>query len=179
MFGEIMDGEMGVNQYGQLVESGWNDLPNHYPHMSLDRFAVMPNHVHGIVIFEDSGGIDDLANNVHVADMVGAGLKPAPTTERAHMESVAKKSKRHGLSEIVRAFKTFSARRINKIRDTTGGPVWQRNYYEHVIRDEADYSRIAEYISTNPQRWIEDKLHPANFPADETVGAGFKPAHIS
>jgi len=173
LFGEIMDGEMEINQFGQLVESVWNDLPSHYPHLSLDRFVVMPNHIHGIVIFDASGAIDDIVNNVHGADIVGAGLKPAPT-EHAQMESVAMESNRHGLPEIVRTFKTFSARRINEIRNIPGVPVWQRNYYEHVIRDEADYNRMAEYISTNPQRWLDDKMHPANFP----VGAGLKPAHI-
>jgi REP element-mobilizing transposase RayT len=65
------------------------------------------------------------------------------------------------LQEIVRAFKTFSARRINEFRETSGAAVWQRNYYEHVIRDDADYNRIAEYVANNPQRWAEDTLHPA------------------
>jgi REP element-mobilizing transposase RayT len=66
------------------------------------------------------------------------------------------------LQEIVRQFKTFSAKRINAIRNLPGTPVWQRNYYEHVIRDEDDCDRIIEYISTNPQRWLEDSLHPDN-----------------
>ncbi len=64
---------------------------------------------------------------------------------------------------MMAGFKSAVTKRINELRDAPGVPVWQRNYYEHVIRDEADYNRIAEYISTNPQRWIEDKLHPANF----------------
>lgn len=66
----------------------------------------------------------------------------------------------HGLSEIVRACKTFSARRINEFRETSGGSVWQRNYYEHIIRNDADYNRIAECITDNPQRRLEDSLHP-------------------
>jgi REP element-mobilizing transposase RayT len=88
-----------------------------------------------------------MPNHVHGVVVMRAGLKPAPT-------------ERHGLSEIVRAFKTFSARRINEVRGTSGVPVWQRNYYEHVIRNEADCNRIAEYIANNPQRWMEDSLHP-------------------
>ncbi len=88
-----------------------------------------------------------MPNHVHGVVVIGAGLKPAPT-------------KRHGLFEIVRAFKTFSARRINESRETSGTPVWQRNYYEHVIRNDADYNRIAEYVANNPQRWTEDVLHP-------------------
>jgi REP element-mobilizing transposase RayT len=70
--------------------------------------------------------------------------------------------KLQGLPEIMRQFKTFSAKRINTTRNMPGTPVWQRNYYEHVIRDEDDYNRIIEYISTHPQRWVEDSLHPDN-----------------
>lgn len=81
-----------------------------------------------------------------------AGLEPAPT---GGMKS-------QGLSEIVRQFKTFSAKRINAIRNLSGNPVWQRDYYEHVIRDEDDCTRIIEYITTNPQRWPDDSLHPDN-----------------
>jgi len=88
-----------------------------------------------------------MPNHVHGVIAIRAGLKPAPT-------------KRHGLSEIVRAFKTFSARRINEFRKTSGALVWQRNYYDHVIRNDTDYNRIAEYVANNPQRWMEDSLYP-------------------
>ena len=169
LFGEIIDGIMQFNSTGTLVEQAWQDLPNHYPHVELDKFVVMPNHFHGIVVLTNPP--------------VGACLKPAP-------------KKRHGLPEIVRAFKTFSARHINETRQTTGVSVWQRNYYEHVIRNDADYQRIAEYIESNPAKWADDSLHPDNAPPglrDTTneeqdgktsvgaglqpdVGAGFKPA---
>ena len=79
---------------------------------------------------------------------IGAGLKPAPTT------------KRHGLSEIVRAFKTFSSRQINDQRGTPGIPIWQRNYYEHVIRNETALNRIRQYILDNPFRWTFDPDNP-------------------
>ena len=80
-------------------------------------------------------------------DLVGAGLKPAPT-------------QRHGLPEIVRAFKTFSARRINALQGTAGTALWQRNYYEHVIRNEGELDRIRQYIADNPARWHEDPENP-------------------
>jgi REP element-mobilizing transposase RayT len=145
LFGEIVDGQMVVNRFGELAENAWIDLPNHYPHLELDRYVVMPNHFHGVIV------------------LVGAGLKPAPTNPPPTTD------KRHGLPEIVRAFKTFSARHINETRNSPGVPVWQRNYHEHIIRNEADFSRIAEYVATNPQRWIEDKLHPDNFVAGGNV----------
>ena len=67
---------------------------------------------------------------------------------------------RHGLPEIVRAFKSFSAKRINRLRRTDGVPVWQRNYYEHIIRNEREMDNIAKYIKTNPLRWNDDDENP-------------------
>jgi REP element-mobilizing transposase RayT len=139
LFGEIIDDEMCMNAYGTIVATAWNNLPNHYPFIQLDRYVVMPNHFHGIISF-----IETERNR--------ADLKSAPTAKAPH-----------GLSEIVRALKTFSARRINENRQTYGVPVWQRNYYEHIIRNETDYHCIAEYIDANPQRWSDDTLHPRNF----------------
>jgi len=167
LFGEVSAGLLVPNQYSALVEQAWNDLPNHYPHVSLDQFVVMPNHIHGIIILTDVGA--------GFNSDVRAGLKPAPTA----IGLTPNPPKRHALSEIIRALKTFSARRINEIRQSPGVPVWQRNYYEHVIRSEEDYTRIAEYIIDNPRRWSEDSLHPENAPRVETsiIGAGRNPAN--
>ena len=109
-------------------------MASHYPHIEVDAFVVMPNHIHGIIVLNDN---------------VGAGLKPAPT-------------KRHPLSEIVRGFKTFSSSRINQINNTPGLSVWQRNYYEHVIRNEDEMDRIRQYILGNPMKWLEDEENPQN-----------------
>lgn len=87
------------------------------------------------------------------AGSVRAGSEPAPTP-----------TKRHPLSEIVRQLKTFSARRINERRATPGTPVWQRNYWEHIIRDEKSYANIAAYIVNNPAIWQQDKLYGAVIP---------------
>lgn len=139
LFGDVLNGEMRPNSYGQIVMQCWNDLGNHYPHVSQDEFVVMPNHIHGILILND----------------VGAGLKPTPTRPNILQ-------KRHGLPEIVRGFKTFSARRINHLRNIPGVPVWQRNYYEHVIRNERELDGIREYIVNNPTQWELDSENPAN-----------------
>jgi putative transposase len=85
---------------------------------------------------------------------VGDGLKPSPT-------------EKHPLSEIVRAFKTFSARGINEMTKTPGVPVWQRGFYDHIIRDERSLERVREYIVTNPRRWKSDKENPAGTAKDE------------
>jgi putative transposase len=123
LFGTIKNGRMSLNEYGEIVQAAWDDLPYHYHNINLHEFVIMPNHVHGIVGMIDTG------------------------------EAIAKK---HALPEIIRAFKTFSARRINEKCETPGVPLWQRNYYERIIRDELAYTTITDYIRTNPQRWIDD-----------------------
>jgi REP element-mobilizing transposase RayT len=143
LFGEVVNEEIQMNSLGQAVASCWNDLENHYGHVDLDAFVVMPNHVHGIIVLTQG----TLAT-------VGAGFKPAPTTPDI--------AKRHGLPEIVRAFKTFPSRGINQLRGTPGQPVWQRNYYEHVIRNEAELDRVRQYVHGNPGKWLEDTENPEN-----------------
>ena len=99
----------------------------------------MPNHFHGIIIIQDN-------------KTVGAGSEPAPTYDI--------KPTWHGLPEIIRQFKTFSARPINKKRQIKGCPVWQRNYYEHVIRGEKELYQIRKYIVDNLHQWELDNDNP-------------------
>jgi REP element-mobilizing transposase RayT len=136
VFGEVVDDVVRLNDPGNIVAASWADLPTHYPHVRLDAFVVMPNHVHGILLLTEGGG-------------VGAGFKPAPT-----------RTNRHPLSEVVRGFKSFSARRVNGIRNTPGAPVWQRNYYENIIRSQSSLDRIRRYIIGNPAEWSFDPENP-------------------
>ena len=164
LFGFIENGKMVLNEYGRIVDFTWNDLVNHNSNIGLGEYAIMPNHFHGIIVINPVGAGSKPAL-VDGAGLDKAGLEPAPTN--------------HGLFEIVRQFKTFSARRINELRHSPGVPVWQRNYYEHVIRNEADYNRIAEYVAINPLKWLEDTLHPENAPSNVGAGlprAGLEPA---
>jgi REP element-mobilizing transposase RayT len=155
LFGEVVDGEMRLNQFGELVEMTWHNLPHHVDGIVLDAFVVMPNHVHGIImIVEPSVGTGSAGTGFVGAGFVRAGSEPAPTTDEPPHK------KRHGLPEIVRQFKTFSARHINSLRHASGGPVWQRNYYEHVIRNEKSVNSIREYIINNPLQWELDRENP-------------------
>ena len=146
LLGDVVDDKVVLSAEGRIVLECWQDLTNHYPHIELDDFVVMPNHVHGIVVITDSD--KDFS----------------PTDPEARLKPATTKS--HSLPEVIRGFKTFSARSINRLRNSAGEPVWQRNYYEHVIRDETSLRMIREYIVNNPAKWAEDRYNPGNAPSD-------------
>ncbi|UBF27441.1 transposase [Kovacikia minuta CCNUW1] len=152
LFGAVVAGEMRLNEFGQIARSHWLKLPNYHSHLRLDEFVVMPNHLHGILVVADSpvGAGFDVQSMVHTDNPLA---KPAPT-------DALQQTSHHGIPEIIRGFKTFSARRINQIRRVSRTPVWQRNYYEHIIRDESSLERLRQYIHNNPQSWQQDQLHP-------------------
>ena len=149
IFGEIMDGEMQLNKHGMIVAEQWAGLPSHYPRVSIDEFVIMPNHIHGIICLSGASQTS-----------VGAGFQPAhiphPTDPK------------HGIPEIIRGFKTYSSLTINRLRGTSGEPVWQRNYYEHIVRDEKDLAAVRKYIVENPLKW---ELDPENPVVRDTVAA--------
>lgn len=164
-------------RHKKIIEKYWFDLPRHYPHIELDEFVIMPNHVHGIICLVGAG-YDDRDTKLSRSDKpalpqsgTGAdsktaqspprraglpGLRPA---EPAPTDAL-QKEKRHSLAEVVRFFKIYSAREINRLRHTTGLPVWQRNYYEHVIRNEESLNKVREYIIANPLQWEMDTENP-------------------
>lgn len=135
-----------------IVLQTWENLPKHYVYVLLDEFVVMPNHVHGILMLTDEnrrGGSVQANCVVSKEVLAGTQIRPKDAQTRPYA--------RHGLPEIVRVFKSFSARYINYLRNTPGLPVWQRNYYEHVIRDDQDLDSIRAYICNNPACWDRDE----------------------
>lgn len=158
LLGQVTGGEMMLNESGRAVQEVWEGLPAHFSQVFLDAFVIMPNHLHGIIVL-----------NGPAEPGVGAGLRPAQDST-AHGSAVGRSETcpygsgggetRVPVAEIVRALKSFSARRINQIRDNPGVPVWQRNYYERVIRDEAEMERARRYILENPIKWETDRENP-------------------
>lgn len=155
LFGEIVDGEMQLNDMGKVVRSHWLKLPSHHSHLRLDTFIIMPNHLHGILELTNHHGVGaGLADQLSIKT-INLSTKPAHP-------SPPLPPKFRSLTEIIRGFKTFSARHINRMRKASGVPVWQRNYYEHIIRNEEALQNIQIYIENNPQSWQQDQLHPNN-----------------
>jgi len=137
LLGDVVDGEMRVNEYGRIVETCWNEIPLHFPDTEIDQFAIMPNHVHGIIF---------------ISNIVGAThASPLRNTSGPKSRSIG---------AIVGSFKSAVAKRINELRNTHGVPVWQRNYYDHIIRDEDNMNQIREYIINNPLKCAEDEENP-------------------
>jgi REP element-mobilizing transposase RayT len=145
-FGEIINGKLQNTVQSQICMACWFDLPNHYQNCVLDAFVIMPNHVHGII---------RSINNHHMMGvaMVDTGFKPVSTAPGPDPTPI----KQHALSEIVRAFKTFTARKINIYQKTQGTPLWQTRFYDRIIRNEQELNRIRQYIKNNPAKWESDR----------------------
>jgi REP element-mobilizing transposase RayT len=150
LFGEMVDGEMRLNDAGRLVTAIWDSLPQRYQGLEVDAFAVMPNHVHGIVVIHDPVGAIHESPGSDSDVKIGA-IRESPQQSRRTMT----------LSKVVGYLKMNTARRINQSRDNPGVPVWQRDYFERVIRDEQELAAIRQYIAENPTKWAEDENHPA------------------
>ncbi len=147
MFGNIEQKYMILNHIGRIIDYHWRKLPIHFRNIELDQFQIMPNHFHGII---------------HIR--VGAKhLSATNTTTLLNADDNASPLQMpngtiHGsLGAIMQNFKSVTSRKINKINRTHGTHVWQRNYWEHIIRNEDDLNRIRVYILENPLKWTEDK----------------------
>jgi len=164
LFGEIdVQGNMMLNEFGKIVENEWVQTAAKRPYVVLDEFVVMPNHFHAIVFITKLPDIPKQSVNGDVgarrANFGQSHPQPVGAQRAAPLQPhVVPQS----LGAIVRGFKSAPTKRINQLRDTPGAPVWQRNYYEHVIRNESSLNDIRSYILNNPSLWAEDQENPAN-----------------
>lgn len=130
IFGEVIDASVRLNEAGRIVEDTWLATPTIRQNVSLDEHIVMPNYLHGIVSIDWNIRFD--------GRVARRGVLQSPSQT---------------VGAIIRGFEGSATKRINAMRETPGQPVWQRNYYEHVIRDADDLDRIRRYIRGNPARW--------------------------
>ena len=137
LFGQIENGIMILNEFGEIANNEWSKTADIRDNVELLEYIIMPNHMHGIILLND---MDDRRGTARRAPTMQFG-KPIPRS----------------LPTIIRAFKSAVTKQINILRNKPGMPVWQRNYYEHIIRNEKSYYRIAEYIIYNPLKWQDDR----------------------
>ncbi|MEK7110081.1 MAG: transposase [Patescibacteria group bacterium] len=147
-FGNIVDDEMVLNKYGEIINKYWSEIPKHFNNVELDEFQIMANHIHGIIVIRN------------VNQYVGAGF-PRPMNQFRPI-----------LGQIVGYFKYQSTKYINIFIKGSGNPtptnktiikqIFQRSFYDHIIRNEFDLNRIRQYIRDNPINWDEDRNNSGN-----------------
>ncbi|GBD25830.1 hypothetical protein HRbin30_01155 [bacterium HR30] len=191
LFGDVVDTEMRLNDAGRMVQKWWGELNHKFPNVQTDEYVVMPNHFHGIVLIMSNPvgavGADPRVcpdnSGAHMgttgAHAVGADPCVCPDPDdpmRAHMGTRGAHAGAGGahmgahigapLPGIVRWFKTMTTNEYIRGVKQSGWPpfngrLWQRNYYEHIIRNDESLNRIRQYIADNPRRWAFDRENPA------------------
>jgi putative transposase len=164
LLGEVVNGAMRLNRFGRVADGLWDAVPPHFARgdaqtIAVDAHVTMPNHVHAIITIHelpssvpnsppgDDGGATDSGTTGR--DTQGGETPPLRSTVG-----------RPALGQIVAYYKYQTTKLANEMRAMPGVRFWQRNYWEHVIRDERSYQRIVRYVAKNPVRWEQDQLHP-------------------
>ncbi|NES25190.1 MAG: transposase [Symploca sp. SIO3E6] len=146
LFGEIDNQQMEINELGEIVIDFWLYLPTRYPNLELDAFVIMPNHVHGILVITEA-------------------IEQLPQRELSQQ----KQRRKMLLPKVVGYFKMNSAKAVNQRRLSSGRSLWQPNYYERIIRNEAELDRIRRYIINNPAKWDQDCDNLSGNPDQEEI----------
>ena len=148
--GKIVDCETRLSDTGRIVENCWLEIPKHFPNVYLDEWIVMPNHIHGIIVIKFPRALE-VSNEGTVCR--------APTSRKNdELESFGKPVS-GSLATIVRSFKAAATKTVREQFGTEVLPLWQRNYFEHVIRNEKSFHAIQNYIWENPLHWNTDEYY--------------------
>lgn len=143
-FGRVVNNQMCLNELGLMVEQEWLHLPERFSDIQVVPFIVMPNHIHGVITLNQSGGADEGR---------GAGVpRRAPTlSQQAQMGNT-------GLFNIIKTFKSITTITANRLSGSEGEKLWQRGYYEHIIRSEEELYELSVYIENNTAKWNGEVL---------------------
>ena len=147
LFGKIADDKMVLNMYGKIIQGEWIESSKIRKEIRLDHFIVMPNHIHGIIFITNQ---NPSSRSTETNNVGATGRSPLP-----------RGPKPKSLGSFVAGFKSIVTKRINELRKTPGISVWQRNYYDHIIRNENELHQTREYIVNNPAKWEYDRENPA------------------
>jgi len=152
LLGEIVDGEMRLNPLGTMAAACWHVIPHHFSCVVLDEGIIMPNHIHVIIVIQGRGEASAVPHHVSNEE---------PTADASPLQRRPNGTQPGSLSAIVQNFKSISARRMKAARGMLGASIWQRGFYERIIRTEDELRAIGEYVLANPARWNEDENNPA------------------
>ncbi len=177
MFGEVIEGEMILNEAGRLVQKTWNSLTERFRSLVLDAFQIMPNHLHALFALPGPGLAPALAMATGAPviqpyeDCKGTACptradpqreRPRTTSSRPTGATAATRPRRISMGDVVAAFKSISTIAVNKLLSRTGTRLLHENFFEHIVRDVAELEIIRDYINHNPQRWLDDPENPAS-----------------
>ncbi|MBI5412118.1 transposase [Candidatus Peregrinibacteria bacterium] len=167
LFGEIVDEKIKLNDAGKMIDVQWDALLNRFSNIQLDEYVVMPNHFHGIIAIVQIVGapLVGAQNRVGCGTEIRAGTRPAPTDAQIPTDTpnVSVGATNPTIGDIIGAFKSITTHEyVNGVK-TRHWPffdkkLWQRNYYENIVRDKNSLNRIREYIINNPKNWKQDEL---------------------
>jgi REP element-mobilizing transposase RayT len=149
-FGNIFNGHMQLSQVGKIAQKHWQEIPNHFSHVYIDAYIIMPNHVHGIIIIDRPPSI----SNVETRYIASLQSSSQPTNKSNKFASL----KPGSLQAIIHAYKASVTRWCRKNGDDIF--CWQSRFYEHIIRNDGSLDKIREYILNNPTKWSEDENNP-------------------
>ncbi len=160
LFGGIINGRVKLSEYGKIAERFWRDMTEYCDGILLDTFVIMPNHMHAIIVI-----IGDVIRRGEVASPLGGTVdisgKPGDGIEiPGEVTSPLRGTGKHTLGQILAFYKYQTTKSINAIKNTPGNKIWQRNYWEHVIRNEKSLHKIRGYIRDNPWHWASDDENP-------------------
>lgn len=160
LFGNITEGAMVLNDAGRAVADCWLQIPDHFPNVELDEWVVMPNHIHGIVVIVGANNYSPVQLNNGSPVQSNYDLPP-----QKHPTGTART-----IGSMVRGFKIGVTKWYRQ--RSVSSKIWQRSYWDHIIRNESELNRIRQYILDNPMQWEQDSLH------DPAVGANnYSPLH--
>jgi REP element-mobilizing transposase RayT len=158
LFGEIIAGNMILNEAGKMIKTVWDEIPYYYPNTEIDEFIIMPNHIHGIIVLPAPRGCHQTPypDPHDTGQPRGAGPTSSPTGTTD--------PKILSLPEIMQRYKTMTTKRYADGVKQNGWPgffgkLWQRSYYDRIVRDDNELTRIRQYIKNNPAKWAPRKSH--------------------
>ncbi|MHA1344653.1 MAG: transposase [Promethearchaeota archaeon] len=148
LFGQIKNEKMILNNAGEMVKKCWLEIPKHHSNVVLHKYIIMPNHIHGII---EIVGVQNIEPGRKKYKIVGVqNIEPL-------LRNKFQKIIPGSIGSIVRGFKIGVTKWFHK--NTNIKNVWQRNYYEHIIRNKKSYIKITEYIENNPIKWKNDEYY--------------------
>ena len=167
LFGDVVDGEMRLNEPGKWADECISVLPQRFPDLFVDTHVIMPNHVHMVAVIRDDPVVGTAVGAIHELPLRELPVRYSPPLESPLIDPEIRRLTRRAMliPKMIGYYRMNVAKQINQMRGTPGVPVWQRNYYERIIRNDDELNRVREYIRDNPRKWLLDSEN-----SDKDVG---------